>query len=166
MRRYSVAGPLTNVGKTTLLAAMRFAVRTSRASASCLFAAGTDRARRYRDARRGPRTQRRRSRPRAHAGRVTWNRSRPAAPNPAHSSLLQGEARKLAMAYDGLGRQVWAMVLDEPTNHLDMPAIERLEEALVAVPRRDGDSNPRRRPRPQMHVRRVAALDGRRVDVR
>jgi ATPase subunit of ABC transporter with duplicated ATPase domains len=44
-----------------------------------------------------------------------------------------GEARKLAMAY-GLGRQVWAMVLDEPTNHLDMPAIERLEVALVEYP--------------------------------
>jgi len=49
-----------------------------------------------------------------------------AAPSP-------GEARKLAMAY-GLGRQVWAMVLDEPTNHLDMPAIERLEHALVEYP--------------------------------
>lgn len=49
-----------------------------------------------------------------------------AAPSP-------GEARKLAMAY-GLGRQVWAMVLDEPSNHLDMPAIERLEEALVDYP--------------------------------
>ena len=49
------------------------------------------------------------------------------------SAPSPGEARKLAMAY-GLGRQVWAMVLDEPTNHLDMPAIERLEDALVAYP--------------------------------
>lgn len=49
------------------------------------------------------------------------------------SAPSPGEARKLAMAY-GLGRQVWAMVLDEPTNHLDMPAIERLEDALVTYP--------------------------------
>jgi len=44
-----------------------------------------------------------------------------------------GEARKLKMAY-GLGRRVWGMVLDEPTNHLDMPAIERLEAALIDYP--------------------------------
>ena len=37
------------------------------------------------------------------------------------------------MAY-GLGAQVWALVLDQPTNHLDMPAIERLEEALIEYP--------------------------------
>jgi ATPase subunit of ABC transporter with duplicated ATPase domains len=44
-----------------------------------------------------------------------------------------GEARKLALAY-GLGTQVWGLVLDEPTNHLDMPAIERLEAALIEYP--------------------------------
>ncbi len=44
-----------------------------------------------------------------------------------------GEARKLKIAY-GLGRQVWGLVLDEPTNHLDMPAIERLEAALIDYP--------------------------------
>lgn len=44
-----------------------------------------------------------------------------------------GEARKLALAL-GLGRHAWAVLLDEPTNHLDLPAVERLEEALVAYP--------------------------------
>jgi ATPase subunit of ABC transporter with duplicated ATPase domains len=44
-----------------------------------------------------------------------------------------GEARKLALAW-GLGRQAWALVLDEPTNHLDIPAIERLERALIEYP--------------------------------
>jgi len=44
-----------------------------------------------------------------------------------------GEARKLKMAY-GLGHRVWGLVLDEPSNHLDMPAIERLEEALIDYP--------------------------------
>jgi ATPase subunit of ABC transporter with duplicated ATPase domains len=44
-----------------------------------------------------------------------------------------GEARKLAIAA-ALARQVWLLVLDEPTNHLDLPAVERLEAALVAYP--------------------------------
>jgi ATPase subunit of ABC transporter with duplicated ATPase domains len=51
---------------------------------------------------------------------------RSAAPSP-------GEARKLRLAL-GLGRHAWLAVLDEPTNHLDLPAIERLEAALVAFP--------------------------------
>jgi ATPase subunit of ABC transporter with duplicated ATPase domains len=42
-----------------------------------------------------------------------------------------GEARKLMLAV-GLGRRVWALLLDEPTNHLDLPAIERLESALMS----------------------------------
>jgi ATPase subunit of ABC transporter with duplicated ATPase domains len=49
------------------------------------------------------------------------------------ASPSPGEARKLKMAY-GLGRQVWGLVLDEPTNHLDMPAIERLQQALIDYP--------------------------------
>jgi ATPase subunit of ABC transporter with duplicated ATPase domains len=44
-----------------------------------------------------------------------------------------GEARKLVLAF-GLGREVEALFLDEPTNHLDLPAIERLEEALLRYP--------------------------------
>ena len=41
-----------------------------------------------------------------------------------------GEARKLLLA-QGLARGAWVLVLDEPTNHLDLPAIERLEAALL-----------------------------------
>jgi ATPase subunit of ABC transporter with duplicated ATPase domains len=44
-----------------------------------------------------------------------------------------GEARKLALAH-ALGREVALVALDEPTNHLDLPAIERLEAALVDFP--------------------------------
>ena len=44
-----------------------------------------------------------------------------------------GEARKLLLAM-GLARDAWALVLDEPTNHLDLPAIERLEAALLDYP--------------------------------
>jgi ATPase subunit of ABC transporter with duplicated ATPase domains len=44
-----------------------------------------------------------------------------------------GEARKLLLAR-GLARGAWALVLDEPTNHLDLPAIERLEAALLDYP--------------------------------
>ncbi|MFZ5440371.1 MAG: ATP-binding cassette domain-containing protein [Myxococcota bacterium] len=51
---------------------------------------------------------------------------RSAAPSP-------GEARKLRLAL-GLGGHAWLAALDEPTNHLDLPAIERLEAALVAFP--------------------------------
>ena len=49
----------------------------------------------------------------------------------AHPS--PGEARKLRLAL-GLGRHCWLAVLDEPTNHLDLPAIERLEAALLDFP--------------------------------
>jgi ATPase subunit of ABC transporter with duplicated ATPase domains len=44
-----------------------------------------------------------------------------------------GEARKLRLAL-GLVRDAWLLVLDEPTNHLDLPAIDKLERALVAYP--------------------------------
>ncbi len=44
-----------------------------------------------------------------------------------------GEARKLLLAL-GLARGAWALVLDEPSNHLDLPAIERLEAALLDYP--------------------------------
>jgi ATPase subunit of ABC transporter with duplicated ATPase domains len=44
-----------------------------------------------------------------------------------------GEARKLCLAL-GLGTLAYGLLLDEPTNHLDLPAIERLQEALVAYP--------------------------------
>jgi ATPase subunit of ABC transporter with duplicated ATPase domains len=44
-----------------------------------------------------------------------------------------GETRKLAMAM-GLAREAWCLLLDEPTNHLDLPAVERLESALVEYP--------------------------------
>jgi ATPase subunit of ABC transporter with duplicated ATPase domains len=44
-----------------------------------------------------------------------------------------GEARKLRLA-TGLAKQVHALLLDEPTNHLDLPAIERLQAALVEYP--------------------------------
>lgn len=44
-----------------------------------------------------------------------------------------GEARKLVLAF-GLSREVEALFLDEPTNHLDLPAIERLEAALMRYP--------------------------------
>jgi len=44
-----------------------------------------------------------------------------------------GEARKLLLA-QGLARGAWALVLDEPSNHLDLPAIERLEAALLDYP--------------------------------
>lgn len=51
----------------------------------------------------------------------------------ASSRPSPGEGRKLRLAL-GLGRHAWLAVLDEPTNHLDVPAIERLEAALVEFP--------------------------------
>jgi ATPase subunit of ABC transporter with duplicated ATPase domains len=44
-----------------------------------------------------------------------------------------GEARKLCLAL-GFANKARALVLDEPENHLDLPAIERLEAALVEYP--------------------------------
>lgn len=44
-----------------------------------------------------------------------------------------GEARKLLLAF-GLRCELEALFLDEPTNHLDLPAIERLEAALIRYP--------------------------------
>jgi ATPase subunit of ABC transporter with duplicated ATPase domains len=44
-----------------------------------------------------------------------------------------GEARKLLLAL-GFAHKARALVLDEPENHLDLPAIERLEAALVEYP--------------------------------
>lgn len=44
-----------------------------------------------------------------------------------------GEVRKLALAL-GLGVNVWGLLLDEPTNHLDLPAVERVESALIGYP--------------------------------
>ena len=51
----------------------------------------------------------------------------------ASSTLSPGEGRKLRLAL-GLGHHAWLAVLDEPTNHFDLPAIERLEDALAALP--------------------------------
>ncbi len=51
----------------------------------------------------------------------------------ASSRPSPGEGRKLRLAL-GLGRHAWLAVLDEPTNHFDLPAIERLEAALAALP--------------------------------
>lgn len=44
-----------------------------------------------------------------------------------------GEARQLSLAL-GLAARAHTVVLDEPTNDLDLPAIERLEQALVDFP--------------------------------
>ncbi|HTU61052.1 MAG TPA: ATP-binding cassette domain-containing protein, partial [Polyangiales bacterium] len=44
-----------------------------------------------------------------------------------------GEARKLCLAL-GFANKARVLVLDEPENHLDLPAIERLEAALVEYP--------------------------------
>ena len=146
-----VAGP-NGIGKTTLLAAMlRGAHIASRAHP--VSAAGTHRARRYRDARCGPRTQSRRSRPRAHPGRVTWNRSRPPA------RIQCAESRRSAQTRDG----VWARATgmgdgarraDQSSRHAGNRTPRR---RAGRVPRRDGDRHARRRARAPMHQRRVAA---------
>ena len=48
----------------------------------------------------------------------------------ASSEPSAGEARKLALAH-GLSRPCSGLLLDEPTHHLDLPAVERLQDALV-----------------------------------
>lgn len=47
--------------------------------------------------------------------------------------LSPGDTRKLALA-EGLARSSHILLLDEPTNHLDLPAVEALQDALIAYP--------------------------------
>lgn len=44
-----------------------------------------------------------------------------------------GELRKVLLAL-GVIRRPYLIIMDEPTNHLDLPAIERLEQALIDCP--------------------------------